>query len=597
MHVCKHNVSINMATQRVRDDEIEGLLGDNDVNFSDSDSEFEPSDIENRAEVENNSESSDDDVLSDTSERNDAPNILNDGWNIYRDSDVDFKRIAFTGMSGYKAPIGNKPKTELEFFQLFMTDELLTEIVKETNRYAKVNIQKVTPLKQESTWKSWFDVTLPEFKAFLGVLLNMSMNCKAELQDYFSEEWIDKCPFYKDVFTRKRFLQIFWMLHICPPPTQQVQGVRVRGLKIQNLVDYLDTKFREFFVPGQNISIDESTVGFKGRIQFKCYNPLKPTKWGIRIFVLADSSTGFIVALEPYYGAATTSSLSRPNLPFTARIVLHLCDKLSISTNGSKGFHVFTDRYYTGYELAMELLKLGYHLTGTVMLNRKGLPPSTKKKNAIKLAKHEVRAYRKDDCVLVLLWKDKRTVSMLSTYHNSSNQVVVRNAKGKEREIVTKPTVVCEYNKHMGGVDLADHLLSSYSFTRRSVKWWRKMFFWLLEVAVTNSFILYNTQNRPVKHRQYRRELVKQLVGDVRNKESRKRGRPSSSDKEERLNCRPHFIYANQQSKSKDCAVCSDRKVKGGRKETVYFCNTCTKKPGLHPGECFEKFHTLKKYR
>jgi hypothetical protein len=44
----------------------------------------------------------------------------------------------------------------------------------------------------------------------------------------------------------------------------------------------------------------------------------------------------------------------------------------------------------------------------------------------------------------------------------------------------------------MGGVDISDQYISSYNFIRKSKKWWRKMFFWLLEVAVVNSFILYN---------------------------------------------------------------------------------------------------------
>ena len=127
------------------------------------------------------------------------------------------------------------------------------------------------------------------------------------------------------------------------------------------------------------------------------------------------------------------------------------------------------------------------------------------------------------------------------------------------------------------------------------------MFFWLLEVAVVNSFILYNlsavaNQKPKLSHKKYRLELMKALVGDVRNREGKKRGRPSTSDQEERLNNKPHFIYANEKSNSKDCAVCSNRKVKG-RRETVFYCKTCSRKPGLHPGECFEKYHTLKKYK
>ncbi|KAG0410301.1 hypothetical protein HPB47_012566 [Ixodes persulcatus] len=66
------------------------------------------------------------------------------------------------------------------------------------------------------------------------------------------------------------------------------------------------------------------------------------------------------------------------------------------------------------------------------------------------------------------------------------------------------------------------------------------------------------------KHLQYRRKLIEQLVGDLRVR-PKKRGRTSLSDTEERLDGRQHFIYKPQERASKDCAVCSDRKTKGGK--------------------------------
>ena len=34
----------------------------------------------------------------------------------------------------------------------------------------------------------------------------------------------------------------------------------------------------------------------------------------------------------------------------------------------------------------------------------------------------------------------------------------------------------------------ADQLCTSYNFARKSVKWWRKLFFWLLEICIVNSY-------------------------------------------------------------------------------------------------------------
>ncbi|EEC19495.1 conserved hypothetical protein, partial [Ixodes scapularis] len=103
--------------------------------------------------------------------------------------------------------------------------------------------------------------------------------------------------------------------------------------------------------PGPNICVDESTVGFKGRVSFKCYNPQKPTKWGLRVYVLADCRTGYMSAFEPYYGSTTTESLCLPDLPFMSRIDLHLLGKMQCTLLGS-GYHLYTNRFYTSPQLA-----------------------------------------------------------------------------------------------------------------------------------------------------------------------------------------------------------------------------------------------------
>jgi hypothetical protein len=152
----------------------------------------------------------------------------------------------------------------------------------------------------------------------------------------------------------------------------------------------------------------------------------------------------------------------------------------------------------------------------------------------------------------------------------------------------------------MGGVDRSDHFCATYAFIRKSLKWWRKLFFWCLEVCIVNSYILYSRKKgqiglKPVSHVTYRRALVDNLVGSTRI--SRKRSHLGSADREERLNKASHFIYHYDAKKHKDYIVCSNRKVKGARRETYFYCKTCTNQPAMCPGECFERYHTLENFR
>lgn len=57
---------------------------------------------------------------------------------------------------------------------------------------------------------------LPELKAFLGVIINnMSLNPKPEMDDYFSSDWINYQPFFKMIFSKERFYQIYWTHLTC----------------------------------------------------------------------------------------------------------------------------------------------------------------------------------------------------------------------------------------------------------------------------------------------------------------------------------------------------------------------------------------------
>ena len=174
---------------------------------------------------------------------------------------------------------------------------------------------------------------------------------------------------------------------------------------------------------------------------------------------------------------------------------------------------------------------------------------------------------------------------------NSHSLFYCRHA---DRPPKTKPQVVADYNNFMLGVDKVDQMGTYYSFIHKSVKWWRKVFFWLLEATTINSFIVYKAAKgitSPKRHHiRFRRGLVQSLVTPLVTANLRiSRG----VHKVERLRPVPHFL--KKVSKRKDCCVCSDRHG-GKRSTTPYVCETCTTKPAICPGTCFKLYHTKKNY-
>ena len=88
----------------------------------------------------------------------------------------------------------------------------------------------------------------------------------------------------------------------------------------------------------------------------------------------------------------------------------------------------------------------------------------------------------------------------------------------------SKPQVVHEYNRYMLGVDRLDQRTSYYHFIRKSVKWWRKVFFWIVEVAVVNAYIIYTQHTnaqRKLTHKEFRREIIMSLCEEQHQTKSR----------------------------------------------------------------------------
>lgn len=116
---------------------------------------------------------------------------------------------------------------------------------------------------------------------------------------------------------------------------------------------------------------------------------------------------------------------------------------------------------------------------------------------------------KSDSNVLVLKWKDKRDLCMISTKHNS--EMIETRVKGK---IINKPKVVVDYNAGKTSIDLSDQMSSYSNPLRRSTKWYRKVALdSILNIAVINSLILYNAVNSSkLSVTNFRAALVEQLI-------------------------------------------------------------------------------------
>lgn len=94
--------------------------------------------------------------------------------------------------------------------------------------------------------------------------------------------------------------------------------------------------------------------------------------------------------------------------------------------------------------------------------------------------------------VLAIKWLDRKNVHMLSTMHKDIKMKVSKVVRIVEQQVeVRKPQCVIEYNKGMLGVDRQDQVLSFFPIMRRSVKAYKKIFFYLIGMTIYNALVVF----------------------------------------------------------------------------------------------------------
>lgn len=115
-------------------------------------------------------------------------------------------------------------------------------------------------------------------------------------------------------------------------------------------------------------------------------------------------------------------------------------------------------------------------------------------------------------------WRDKRIVTVISNVTEAYTLSRSRIIKGGKTENFEIPLMIEDYRKHMGGVDLFDQRIQYHSYPHKCKKWWRYYFHFLLEIALNNSFIIFNDIRasngmKKVKFLEFRLSIITELVG------------------------------------------------------------------------------------
>ncbi|XP_028407178.1 piggyBac transposable element-derived protein 4-like [Dendronephthya gigantea] len=256
---------------------------------------------------------------------------------------------------------------EIEFFRLFFTREMLQEVVTHTNSYAHIKTAQ-KPSSYTNKEGVWTPTNLEEIERLIAFLVYAGLvKVDGDIENYWSIKTLYHGLWAREIISRLRYKSLMAFLHVVDPVTEDPSN-KLR--KVESFVQSFRERCEQLYQPSQNIAVDERMVKSRNRSGIRQFMKDKPTKWGIKLWVAADSSNGYTCNFEIYTGKKATGS-SEHGLGYD--VVIRLLDKYF-----DQGYHVYFDNFYTSHQLVRNLFLHGTPSTGTVRINRVGFPQCLK---------------------------------------------------------------------------------------------------------------------------------------------------------------------------------------------------------------------------
>lgn len=451
---------------------------------------------------------------------------------IWKKGNLEFSedRIRFTGNTDLSPEIAQLERP-FQYFTLFFNDDILVKIVNETNLYiTQKGISNCPP------------VNVTEIRQFLGIIIFMSVYHFPNVRSYWGKYGF---KYIMETMTLNRFEKLRSVIHFNDNSLHKPVGHpnHDRLHKIRPVEAHLNKLFLSVAPFEQRLSLDEQMCSTKVAHFMKQYLPNKPHKWGFKLYVLCSLS-GYAHNFEIYSGKQDIQNFGdEPDLGVVGNTVIRLCRSVPRRMNHI----IYFDNFYSSIPLLYYLHTQGIYALGTIQRNRLGKTcklPVVKEfmKDSVPRGSYEelVADYEGVD-ISVTCWKDNKPVTLVSTYVGSQPAETVSrfDKKQKKKVSVACPKIVKDYNAHMGGVDLMDSFLGRYKIRIKSRKWYIRLFYHMIDMAIINSWVLYKKHHPNMTLGDYRSDLADTLCNYKKNTEP-KRGRPSSSNIHREIEAKRH---------------------------------------------------------
>ena len=154
-------------------------------------------------------------------------------------------------------------KRPIDFFFIFLSDDILTRFCNATNDYAAMI---------ES--KSWGELTIPEFKVFICLIVFKGIVKLPERVTYWQKGQFGQ-QFPQKLMSARRFEQILshWHWILVEEDDRAARKAANPFYLVDGFVERLARNCQHYWKLDQFMDIDEMFIYYKGRHKCRCYNP------------------------------------------------------------------------------------------------------------------------------------------------------------------------------------------------------------------------------------------------------------------------------------------------------------------------------------
>lgn len=427
---------------------------------------------------------------------------------------------------GKIGPVGNLKNKPLVFiFNRIFNNQIKNEIIKWTNEKANDVFKKLNLNRQIQ--RIWKPLTMNELDAYLGVLLYIGALKDGHRRLRTLWDPVKGHPILRAAMNQTRFEMINLFLRFDDSIGRRGQASANQNIlqPVKILIDELNMTLSANYVPGENLTIDEQLKAFRGRCKFRQYMPSKPAKYGLKLWWLNESTTGYPLKFNIYTGSADQSA----GLGRGYDVVMSLMPQYFNS-----GRNLTVDNFFTSVDLALKLLEKKITILGTIRKNKRDVPKPFVVKELLDQNNEPIRINNRKQyrqlyssifgfsqrmALVSYVPAIKKQVVLLSTKHNC-----VKATQGSRN----KPDMILDYNQTKGGVDVFDQMVSIYSCSRQTKRWPMAVFYNAVDVAALATVIIYRHHNPPTRNKNlYRHDKLIELAEELMEAELQDRSHPS----------------------------------------------------------------------